>query len=213
VEGPNQAPCEGFPCTDVSHAACVAPGEDLRRCRPFPVVLISEAAPADPADGYYASGDSLFARTTVEAFRDANVAVSTVNDLLTLGVYLTTAVKCAKMGSAPCARTIDTCSRILERELDGLGGARAILLMGDVAIRALNAIARRAGEPRVIPAGSTYRLRGGTYHFRGAQVFPSYLQAGPAFYIEKSKRAMIAQDIAAALRVAGLLAGEGPHAL
>lgn len=34
---------------------------------------------------------------------------------------------------------------------------------------------------------------------RGARVFPSYLQAGPSFFIEKSKRRMIAEDIAAAL--------------
>jgi hypothetical protein len=33
-------------------------------------------------------------------------------------------------------------------------------------------------------------------------VFPSYLQAGPSFYIEKTKRRMIAEDIAAALTLA-----------
>jgi len=71
--------------------------------------------------------------------------------------------------------------------------------MGDVAIKAVNAIAARTGEPRVIPAGSTYKIRGGTYTFRGGRAFPSYLQAGPSFFIEKSKRQMIAQDIAAAL--------------
>jgi hypothetical protein len=71
--------------------------------------------------------------------------------------------------------------------------------MGDVAITSLNAIARRAGEPRVVPAGATYRLRGGDYRFRGLKVFPSYVQAGPSFFIEKSKRRMIAEDIAAAL--------------
>jgi hypothetical protein len=32
-------------------------------------------------------------------------------------------------------------------------------------------------------------------------VFPSYLQAGPSFFIEKSKRRMIAEDIANALRL------------
>jgi hypothetical protein len=31
------------------------------------------------------------------------------------------------------------------------------------------------------------------------KVFPSYVQAGPAFFIEKSKRRMIAEDIATAL--------------
>jgi len=54
-------------------------------------------------------------------------------------------------------------------------------------------------QARVIPDGSTYRIRGGKYYFRGIRVFPSYLQAGPSFFIEKSKRKMIAEDIAEAL--------------
>jgi hypothetical protein len=71
--------------------------------------------------------------------------------------------------------------------------------MGDVAIKAINYIAKRGGEGRVIPAGSTYKIRGGEYVFRGRRAFPSYTQAGPSFFIEKSKRRMIAEDIAAAL--------------
>jgi hypothetical protein len=78
--------------------------------------------------------------------------------------------------------------------------------MGDVAVRSLNEIARRARQPRPVPAGATYRIRGGDFRFRGARVFPSYLQAGPAFYIEKSKRRMIAEDIAAAMQHAGVAA-------
>ena len=50
-----------------------------------------------------------------------------------------------------------------------------------------------------MPAGATYRIRGGDFRFRGMRVFPSYLQVGPAFYGETSKRRMIAEDIAAAL--------------
>ena len=68
-----------------------------------------------------------------------------------------------------------------------------------VAIRAINYIARRSGEPRVIPAGSTYKIRNREYFFKGKRVFPSYLQAGPSFFIEKSKRRMIAEDITTAL--------------
>jgi hypothetical protein len=71
--------------------------------------------------------------------------------------------------------------------------------MGDVAIRAINYVAQRAGEGRVIPAGSTYKIRGEEYYFREARAFPSYLQAGPSFFIEKTKRRMITGDIAAAL--------------
>jgi hypothetical protein len=37
------------------------------------------------------------------------------------------------------------------------------MLMGDVAIKAVNQIAKRAGEDRVIPAGSTYKIRKNEY--------------------------------------------------
>jgi uracil-DNA glycosylase len=78
---------------------------------------------------------------------------------------------------------------------------QALLLMGDVAIKAVNHIAQQAGEVRMIPAGSTYKIRGQKYFWKGRRVFPSYLQAGPSFFIEKSKRKMIAEDIASALRL------------
>ena len=47
--------------------------------------------------------------------------------------------------------------------------------------------------------GCLDRPTGGEYVFRGARAYPSYLQAGPSFFIEKSKRRMIAEDIKAAL--------------
>jgi uracil-DNA glycosylase len=166
------------------------------------IVLISEAAPADAADYYYAAGNPLFQQTTVQAFKDAGAAVESVQDILDLGVYLTTAVKCGKTGYGIQASTIVECSLILEQELDLFPNVQAYLLMGDVAIKAVNAIAKRAGQPRAIPAGSTYKLRGPAYYLRGQRAFPSYLQAGPSFFIEKSKRQMIAEDIAAALRLA-----------
>lgn len=192
--------CKVFPCTDVKHASYDIPSVDVASER-ISIVLISEAAPADPADGYYAPGNPLFAQTTVQAFRDAGAGVATIDDILALGVYLTTAVKCGKTGYAVEKATIGECSRLLEQEIALFPNVVAFLLMGDVAIQAVNAIAKRAGEPRVIPAGATYKLRGGEYSFRGARAFPSYLQAGPSFFIEKSKRRMIAEDIAAALRI------------
>jgi uracil-DNA glycosylase len=161
--------------------------------------MISEAAPPDPADYYYAEGERLFEQTTVQAFRDAGAEVASMADILELGVYLTTAVKCGKVGYGIKAAPIKECSLLLEKELDLFPNVTAYLLMGDVAIRAVNYIAGRAGQGRVIPAGSTYKIRGPEYHFRGARAFPSYLQAGPSFFIEKSKRRMIAEDISAAL--------------
>jgi uracil-DNA glycosylase len=192
--------CRAFPCQDVKHEGYIVPDVEIQP-ELVSVVMISEATPESAADYYYAAGDPLFQQTTVQAFNDAGVAVSSIRDIVELGVYLTTAVKCAKTGYGIKAATIKECSLLLEQELALFPNVRAYLLMGDVAIKGLNYIARRAGEPRVIPAGSTYKIRGQEYTFRGARAFPSYLQAGPSFFIEKSKRKMIAEDIAAAMRL------------
>jgi len=190
--------CVDFPCGDVVHDLYVVPDLELDP-ELIDLVMVSEAAPSSPRDWFYAGSDALFAQTTVQAFRDAGEDVSTLSDVLDLGVYLTTAVKCGKTGYGISTQTVKRCSGLLEVELGLFPSASVLLLMGDVAIKAVNAIARRNGEPRVIPSGPTYKLRGGEYSFRGMKVFPSYLQAGPAFFIEKRKREMIAEDIAAAL--------------
>jgi len=190
--------CQDFPCADVRHDCYLIPDVDLQP-QDISIVLISEAAPPDPGDYYYAPGNPLFEQTTVQAFNDAGADVSSIQDLLALGVYLTTAVKCGKTGYGIKAATIKECSLILEKELALFPDVQAFLLMGDVAIKAVNYIATRAGEGRVIPAGSTYKIRGQEFFFRGRRAFPSYLQAGPSFFIEKSKRRMIAEDITAAL--------------
>ena len=190
--------CTDFPCVDVKHENYVLPSIQVQPGK-VSIILISEAAPPDIDDYYYAAGDPLFQQTTVQAFNDAGVAVSSIADILDLGVYLTTAVKCGKIGYGLKAATIKACSLLLEEELGLFPNVQVFLLMGDVAIKALNYIAGRAGEPRVIPAGSTYKIRGAEYVYRGKRVFPSYLQAGPSFFIEKSKRKMIAEDIGAAL--------------
>jgi uracil-DNA glycosylase len=190
--------CSSFPCADVRHECYVIPGIDLEP-EAVSIILISEAAPADPTDDYYAGGESLFEQTTVQAFRDAGAEVSSIHDILGLGVYLTTAVKCGKTGYGIKAATIQECSLLLEKEIALFPKVQVFLLMGDVAIKAINYIAKRQGDGRVIPAGSTYKIRGADYFFRGRRAFPSYVQAGPSFFIEKSKRQMIAEDIASAL--------------
>jgi uracil-DNA glycosylase len=97
------------------------------------------------------------------------------------------------------AGTAKNCSRILEQEVALFPRVRVFMLMGDVAIKALNYIARRQTGQRVVPPGSTYKIRSGEFRFGDARVFPSYLQAGKAFFIEKSKRRMIAEDLRKAL--------------
>jgi uracil-DNA glycosylase len=192
--------CNAFPCADVRNEAYVVPSVEVDP-NEVRLLMISEAAPANPADYYYAEGNPLFGQTTVQAFQDAGAELSSIQDILKLGVYLTTAVKCGKTGYGFRSATVRECSLLLEKEIALFPKVEAYLLMGDVAIQAINNIARRAGMGRIIPAGSTYKIRGQEFFFNGKRAFPSYLQAGPSFFIEKSKRKMIAEDIRAALNL------------
>jgi uracil-DNA glycosylase len=166
------------------------------------LVMIAEAAPVNSADYFYADNEApLFLQTTLQAFQDAGAQITSLQELLDLGVYLTTAIKCGKTEYSIKTATIKECSHLLERELSLFPHARVIMLMGDVAKRALNYIAKRRGEPRVITPGSTYKIRTQQFFYRTQRVFPSYLQAGPSFFIEKSKRRMIAEDIRTAVNL------------
>lgn len=190
--------CKDYPCSDVKSECCVIPDIELKP-EEVSIIMISEAAPVNSADYYYAGDNALFSRTTLQAFQDAGADVSSFQDIIDLGVYCTTAVKCGKTGYGIKTDTIKQCSPLLEKELALFPNIKVYMLMGDVAIKAINDIARRAGEKRVIPAGSTYKIRDQEYRYRDIRAFPSYLQAGPSFFIEKSKRKMIAEDIATAL--------------
>lgn len=197
--------CGGFPCADVGRAAYAVPSVDVDPAS-VRVILVSEAAAASAVDGYEGWAEGLFAKTTLIAFRAAGFDVASLDEVRARGVHLTSAVKCAKVGTGLAPSTVRECSRLLERELALFPQATTLRLLGDVAIRALNEIARRNGEPRPIPAIPTYKIRGGEFHFRGLRVFPSYLQAGQSFFIERGKQGVIAQDIRAAMRFAGLAA-------
>jgi uracil-DNA glycosylase len=194
--------CATFPCLDVATAGYRVPAIDIDASK-VSIVMISESAAPDARDDYYAAGDPFFARTTVEVFRQAGAHVSNVADIVDMGVYLTTALKCPKRGNAVTQASIAACAPLLNKELRLFMNTRVYLLMGDVAIKALNAVAVQSGEPRVIPSGPTYKLRHQQFFFRGARALPSYLQVGPSFFIEKGKHRIIAEDIRTALDLVG----------
>jgi len=139
-------------------------------------LMISEAPPENLDDCFYASNGPFYFQTTAQAFSGAVRDVSSMQDELKLGVYVTTAIKCAKTTYSISPKTIENCSGILEKEIDLFSKIRCILLMGD-----------------------TYKVRKGKYFYKHLRIFPSYLQTGKSYLIEKSKRKMIAEDIKAEL--------------
>jgi len=193
--------CPDFPCHDVNKKSYVVPSVEVDSNK-IKVFMISEAPPENLSDYFYAPKNSFYAETTVQAFNDAGFNVAGMKDVLNLGVYVTTAIKCGKTAYSIAVQSIDNCSvRILENELSLFPRLKAVLLMGDTAIKAMNLIAQRSMGKRIIPSGSTYKIRKGKYFYRQLRVFPSYLQTGKSYLIEKSKRKMIAEDIKTALEL------------
>jgi len=191
--------CVDFPCQDVNRKCYMVPNVEVEPDK-IEILMISEAPPEDSNDYFYAPGNPFFVQTTVQAFNDAGLDVASMKDVLNLGVYITTAIKCGKTAYSISPGTIDNCSiRILENEMNLFPKTKAILLMGDTAIKAMNYVAKRNIGKAIIPSGSTYKIRKGEYFYKQSRVYPSYLQTGKSYLIEKSKRKMIAEDIKAAL--------------
>src|SRR4030065_350661 len=93
------------------------------------------------------------------------------------------------------------CSKLLGQEIALFPNVKVFMLMGDVAIKMMNGIWKKQTGKKVIPAGSTYKIRGQAYYYGDKRVLPSYTPAGKNFLIEKSKRKMVSDDIRAALRL------------
>ena len=189
---------------------CNYPCEDVKKKMLFPrissdpelvrVVMVSECPPEQASDYYYENGSGTFFRTTRMAFEDAGIIIKDYEDLTDMGFYLTTAIKCTKTQYLVSAKTIKECAltflRIERRQFPNI---RAIMCMGDFAIKAINYIYKEEHATRVINAGATYKIRKEEHVFNSIRFFPSYTQTGDSFNIEQSKRKMIAEDIKSAL--------------
>jgi len=191
--------CVDFPCLDVNKDCYLVPSVEVDPVK-IKAFMVSEAPPIDLNDYFYAKGEPFYMQTTAQAFKDAGYEVTSMEDVLDLGVYITTAIKCGKTGYSISSKTIENCSSLLESEMDLLPRIEALLLMGDTAIKAVNYIAKRNTGKRIVPSGSTYKIRKKEYFYNKVRVFPTYLQTGKSYLIEKSKRKMIAEDIKTALK-------------
>jgi uracil-DNA glycosylase len=192
--------CNEFPCFDINKSGYLISAVEIEPWK-VKVAIISEAPPENQEDYFYAAEEPFYLKTTLQAFNDAGIFVNSMHDILDLGFYLTTAVKCSKTQYSISTATIKNCSLILEKELALFPNLEAYLLMGDVAIKAFNYISKRKSGKNTIPTGSTYKIRKSQFYFEGRRVFPSYLQTGQNYLIEKSKRVMIAEDLTEAMKI------------
>jgi uracil-DNA glycosylase len=163
--------------------------------------MISESMPHNIKDYFDSQNNPQFIINTDYFFNKLGYSFTSYKDYLKNGIYLTTALKCIKKGYLVKAETIKNCSFILEKELDRFKNLKVIMLMGDFAIKSINYIWKRKYNKKIIPNGSTYKIRKNTYEFEGIRFFPSYTQTGDSFGIEKSKLKMIEEDIKKALKI------------
>jgi uracil-DNA glycosylase len=188
-----------FPCTDVDNNNYMLPSIDIDPDN-IRILMITEAPPSEQADYFYAAGAPAYLQTILQVFKDAGYKVSSIQDILDLGVYITTAIKCGKTQYAISQDTMKNCSVLLEQEAALFPNTKVLMLMGDVAIKMMNNIWKKQTGKKVIPAGSTYKIRNQPYYLEDIRVFPSYTPAGQNFLIEKAKRKMVTEDVKEAMK-------------
>ncbi|MCQ1531139.1 uracil-DNA glycosylase family protein [Lutispora saccharofermentans] len=194
IKPSNYLQCKKEGCSDILRDNFMVPDLEVDTEK-IKAIMIAEVPPENPYDYFYANTDGSYMKTTLQAFRDAGAEVDTILDILNMGIYITTAVKCAKVGYGIPTATVKYCKDILAEELKMFPNLQVYMLMGDVAIKAMNYIVKEETKKSVIPSGSTYKIRYNNYYYHGKRVIPSYLMTGGNYLIEKSKRVMIAQDI------------------
>jgi hypothetical protein len=165
------------------------------------LIIISEALPKNIDDYFDGKGEPSFIKNTNIIFNSLGYGFKSYKDYLVNGIYLTTAIKCIKKDYLVSMETLKNCSINLEKELEGFKNKKLIMLMGDFAIKTINYIWKRKYNEKIIPTGSTYKIRNGVYESNGIRFLPSYTQTGDSFGLEKSKVEMIKEDMDKAIKI------------
>lgn len=164
-------------------------------------VMINEVVPSDPLQDFYGAPDADYLKTTIPLLQAAGAEITSIQDVLQMGIYITNAVKTPKTASAIEKSSIENSLPYLETELSFFPDVKVIMLMGDVAKKAFNMITKKASKKNAVPAISTYKLRNSEIYYEGIRVMPSYIMTGGNLLIEKSKVTMAAEDIAVMLEL------------
>lgn len=164
-------------------------------------IMINEVVPADPLQDFYGAPDADYLKTTIPLLQGAGAKVTSIQDILQKGIYITNAVKTPKADYVIDKRSIENSLPYLEAELSLFHNIKVIMLMGDVAKKAFNMITKKATKKNAVPAVSTYKLRNSEIFYQGIRVMPSYIMTGGNILIEKSKVTMTTEDIAIMLEI------------
>lgn len=164
-------------------------------------IIINEVVPSDPIQDFYGAADADYLKTTIPLFQMAGAKVTSIQDILQKGIYITNAVKTPKSEYNIDKGSIENSLPYLEAELSLFPNVKVIMLMGDIAKKAFNMITKKASKKNAVPAVSTYKLRNSEIYYEGIRIMPSYIMTGGNILIEKSKVSMAAEDIATMLEI------------
>ena len=164
-------------------------------------IMINEVVPSDPLQDFYGTPDADYLKTTLPLLQGAGTEVTSIQDILKMGIYITNAVKTPKTEYTIDKSSIEKSLPYLEAEISLFPNIKVIMLMGDVAKKAFNLIAKKSIKKNVIPAVSTYKLRNSEIYYKDIRVMPSYIMTGGNILIEKSKVTMATEDIATMLEI------------
>lgn len=164
-------------------------------------IMINEVVPYDPTEDFYGDPRANYMTTTIPLFQKAGFQVTSIQDILQKGIYITNAVKTPKSEYTIEKSSIENSLPYLEKELELFPNIKVIMLMGDVAKKMFNMITKKATKKNAVPAISTYKLRNSEIYYGGIRVMPSYIMTGGNILIEKSKFEMASEDIATMVKI------------
>lgn len=164
-------------------------------------IMINEVVPSDPLQDFYGNPNADYLKTTIPLFKEVGAAINSIHEILQMGIYITNAVKTPKTEYTVDKNNIENSVPYLDAELSLFPNRKVIMLMGDVAKKAFNMITKKSTKRNLIPAVSTYKLRNSEIFYEDIRVMPSYIITGGNILIEKSKAAMVTEDIRAMLEI------------
>ena len=169
------------------------------------VIMINEVVPRNPDDWFYSETNAPENRRNILGlFEGAGVSVKSMRDILDLGIYVTAALKTPKESATADLEVINSQLPLLEAELALFPNVKLIMLMGDVAIKMVNMIAKAKTKKNACQAGAEGRRRhwnNTEFYWGSIRVFPSYIMTGKNLLIEPFKRETIQNDIQSMMEI------------